>query len=333
MIPLSILDLVPITTESTAGEALRNSLDLARHAERLGYRRFWVAEHHNMTGIASAATAVVIGYLAGGTRTIRIGAGGVMLPNHAPIVVAEQFGTLEALYEGRIDLGVGRAPGTDQLTTRALRRDHGRAEAFPEEVQELLHFLGPVGPGQAVQAVPGGGTNVPVWILGSSTFGAQVAAALGLPYAFASHFAPDALSAALQTYREHFRPSPYLDRSYAMVGANVVVADTDDEARRLFTTPQQSFANLRRGMPGPSQPPIDDIEQYWSPAEKAQASHMLKYSFVGASDTVRAGLDRFVADTGADELMVASALFDHAARVRSYELLAKIMEPANRAVA
>jgi luciferase family oxidoreductase group 1 len=333
MIPLSILDLVPITTESTAGEALRNSLDLARHAERLGYRRFWVAEHHNMTGIASAATAVVIGYLAGGTRTIRVGAGGVMLPNHAPIVVAEQFGTLEALYEGRIDLGVGRAPGTDQLTTRALRRDHGRAEAFPEEVQELLHFLGPVGPGQAVQAVPGGGTNVPVWVLGSSTFGAQVAAALGLPYAFASHFAPDALSAALHTYREHFRPSPDLDRPYAMVGANVVVADTDDEARRLFTTPQQSFANLRRGMPGPSQPPIDDIEQYWSPAEKAQASHMLKYSFVGAPDTVRAGLDRFVADTGADELMVASALFDHAARVRSYELLAEMMEPANRAVA
>jgi luciferase family oxidoreductase group 1 len=333
MVPVSILDLVPITTATTAGEALRNSLDLARNAERLGYRRFWVAEHHNMTGIASAATAVVIGYLAGGTKTIRVGAGGIMLPNHAPIVVAEQFGTLEVLHEGRIDLGVGRAPGTDQLTTRALRRDHARAEAFPQEVQELLHYLAPVRPGQAVQAVPGGGTNVPVWILGSSTFGAQVAAALGLPYAFASHFAPEALSAALTAYRDNFQPSPYLDRPYAMVGANVVVADTDDEARRLFTTLQQSFTNLHRGTPGPSQPPIDDIEQYWSAVEKARASHMLTYSFVGAPDTVRAGLDRFVADTGADELMVATALFDHTARVRSYELLAEITEPAGRAVA
>ena len=333
MVPLSILDLVPITTATTAGDALRNSLDLARTAERLGYRRFWVAEHHNMTGIASAATVVVIGYLAGGTERIRVGAGGIMLPNHSPLIVAEQFGTLEVLYEGRIDLGVGRAPGTDQITTRALRRDFARAEAFPQEVRELLHYLGPVAAGQAVQAVPGGGTNVPVWILGSSTFGAQVAAAPGLPYAFASHFAPDALSAALRTYRDNFQPSSYLDRPYAMVGANVVVAETDAEARRLFTTLQQSFTNLRRGRPGPSQPPIDDIEEYWSPLEKAQASHMLTYSFVGAPGTVRAGLDRFVADTQADELMVASALFDHAARVRSYELLADVMEPAGRAVA
>jgi luciferase family oxidoreductase group 1 len=333
MVPLSILDLVPITTATSAGDALRNSLDLARNAERLGYRRFWVAEHHNMTGIASAATVVVVGYLAGGTERIRVGAGGIMLPNHSPLVVAEQFGTLEVLYEGRIDLGVGRAPGSDQVTTRALRRDFARAEAFPQEVQELLHYLGPVAPGQAVQAVPGGGTNVPVWILGSSTFGARVAAALGLPYAFASHFAPDALSAALRTYRDNFQPSAYLDRPYAMVGANVVVAETDDEARRLFTTVQQSFTNLHRSRPGPSQPPIDDIEQYWSPLEKAQASHMLTYSFVGAPATVRAGLERFVADTHADELMVASALFEHAARVRSYELLAELMESAGRAVA
>jgi luciferase family oxidoreductase group 1 len=333
MVPLSILDLVPITTATSAGDALRNSLDLARNAERLGYRRFWVAEHHNMTGIASAATVVVVGYLAGGTERIRVGAGGIMLPNHSPLVVAEQYGTLEVLYEGRIDLGVGRAPGSDQVTTRALRRDFARAEAFPQEVQELLHYLGPVAPGQAVQAVPGGGTNVPVWILGSSTFGARVAAALGLPYAFASHFAPDALSAALRTYRDNFQPSAYLDRPYAMVGANVVVAETDDEARRLFTTVQQSFTNLHRSRPGPSQPPIDDIEQYWSPLEKAQASHMLTYSFVGAPPTVRAGLERFVADTHADELMVASALFEHAARVRSYELLAELMESAGRAVA
>ncbi|MEY2532960.1 MAG: hypothetical protein QOF29_870, partial [bacterium] len=251
MIPLSVLDLVPITTGSTPRAALRNSLELARHVERLGYRRFWVAEHHNMTGIASAATAVVIGHLAGGTSTIRVGAGGIMLPNHAPMIIAEQFGTLESLYPGRIDLGLGRAPGADQRTLRALRRDPAAANEFPQDVQELQAFLAPVQPGQPIQAVPGGGLQVPLWILGSSTFGAQLAAYLGLPYAFASHFAPDDLMVALEVYRRTFRPSAQLDAPYAMAGVNVVAADTDAEARRLFTTVQQAFANLHRGMPGP----------------------------------------------------------------------------------
>jgi luciferase family oxidoreductase group 1 len=276
---------------------------------------------------------VLLGVLSGRTRRIRLGSGGVMLPNHSPLVVAEQFGTLAALYPDRIDLGLGRAPGTDQATARALRHDLRAAHRFEEEVTELRDYFRPSGPGPGVRAIPGAGERVPIWILGSSTDSARVAASLGLPYAFASHFAPDALSAALRTYRDNFQPSSYLDRPYAMVGANVVVAETDAEARRLFTTLQQSFTNLRRGRPGRSQPPIDDIEQYWSPLEKAQASHMLTYSFVGAPGTVRAGLDRFVADTQADELMVASALFDHAARVRSYELLADVMEPAGRAVA
>jgi luciferase family oxidoreductase group 1 len=324
MIPLSILDLAPITEGSTPRDALHNSLDLARNAERLGYHRFWVAEHHNMTGIASAATAVVIGYLASGTSTIRVGAGGVMLPNHAPLVIAEQFGTLEALYEGRIDLGLGRAPGSDQRTAHALRRDPASANHFPQDVQELQAFLAAVQPGQAVQAVPGGGTEVPLWILGSSTYGAQLAAMLGLPYAFASHFAPDDLMAALDIYRSTFRPSKQLDRPHVMVGVNVVAAETDAEARRLFTTMQQGFANLHRGQPGPYLPPIDDIDDYWSPMEKARASRMLAHSFVGAPDTVRDGIDRFVAATDADELMVVSGVFDHAARVRSYELLADL---------
>ncbi len=259
-VPLSVLDLAPIVLGSTPGEALRNSLDLAQHAERLGYRRYWVAEHHNMTGIASAATSVVIGHLAGGTSTIRVGAGGIMLPNHAPLVIAEQFGTLEALYPGRIDLGLGRAPGTDQVTVRALRRVQERENDFPREVQELMAFLGPVREGQSVQAVPGGGTEVPVWILGSSTFGAQLAAFLGLPYAFAAHFAPDDLEAALDAYRSTFKPSAQLDQPYAMVCVHAVVADTDDEARRLFTTTQQAFTNMHRGRPGQAQPPIDDID-------------------------------------------------------------------------
>src|SRR4051812_3489652 len=298
MIPLSIPDLVPIPAGSTPSQALHNSLDLARHAERLGYRRYWVAEHHNMIGIASAATSVVIGYLAGGTSTIRVGAGGIMLPNHAPLVIAEQFGTLEALYPGRIDLGLGRAPGTDQVTVRALRRDLAREGDFPREVQELQAFLAPVRDGQSVQAVPGGGTEVPVWILGSSTFGAQLAAFLGLPYAFASHFAPDDLHPALEIYRQTFQPSKQLDEPYAMAGVHAVVADTDDEARRLFTTAQQSFANMARGRSGQSQPPIDDIDEYWSPQEKAAASHRLTYSFVGSPEPVREGLDRFVEHTG-----------------------------------
>src|SRR3954470_24108607 len=271
MPPISVLDLAPIPQGATPAEALRRTLDLAQHAEQWGFHRYWLAEHHNMVGIASAATAVVIGYVAGGTRTIRVGAGGIMLPNHAPLIIAEQFGTLECLYPGRIDLGVGRAPGTDQRTLRALRRDPTSADTFPQDVLELQALLAAVQPDQAIQAVPGAGSNVPIWILGSSLFGAQLAAMLGLPYAFASHFAPGALMQALQVYRERFQPSAQLDRPYAMVGVNVIDADTDEEARDLFTSAQQSFTNLFRGARGKLQPPIDDIESYWSPHEKAQA--------------------------------------------------------------
>src|SRR3954467_9694649 len=266
MPPFSVLDLAPVPLGSTPADALRNTLDLAQHAEQLGYTRYWLAEHHNMVGIASAATAVVIGYVAAGTSRIRVGAGGIMLPNHAPLIIAEQFGTLETLSPGRIDLGVGRAPGTDQRTLRALRRDPTSADTFPQDVLELQALLGPLQPGQVVQAVPGAGLRVPIWILGSSLFGAQLAALLGLPYAFASHFAPDALMPALEIYRERFQPSRQLDRPYAMAGVNVFAADTDDQARRLFTTAQQSFANLQRGMPGPYPPPVDDINEVLSPA-------------------------------------------------------------------
>jgi luciferase family oxidoreductase group 1 len=324
MVPLSILDLVPVVIGASPQDALRNSLDLIRHAERFGYRRYWVAEHHNMPGIASAATSVVIGYLASGTSTIRVGAGGIMLPNHSPLVIAEQFGTLESLYPGRIDLGLGRAPGTDQPAVRALRRGPDRADDFPREVQELQALLSPVQPGQAVQAVPGGGLEVPLWILGSSTFGAQLAAHLGLPYAFASHFAPDALIDALAIYRAQFRPSKQLERPYAMAGVNVVAAESDAEARRLFTTIQQAFTNLHRGRPGRLQPPIDDIDEYWSPAEKMRTQHMLRYAVVGAPETVRRGLEQFAAVTAIDELMVVTGVYDHTARVRSYELLASL---------
>jgi luciferase family oxidoreductase group 1 len=324
MVPVSILDLVPVILGETPREALRKSLDLVQHAERFGYKRYWVAEHHNMTGIASAATSVVIGYLAGGTSTIRIGSGGIMLPNHSPLVIAEQFGTLESLYPGRIDLGLGRAPGTDTRTLRALRRDHTRAEDFPEDVLELMLLLADVKPDQPVRAVPGAGTNVPIWILGSSTFGAELAAALGLPYAFASHFAPDALFPALEIYRDKFKPSKQLDHPYAMLGVNVVAADTDEEARRLFTTIQQSFTNLVRGAGGKIQPPLDDIEDYWTAPEKRLASRMLKYSIAGSPATVRQELESFVASTNADELMIVTSLYDHAARVRSYELVSKL---------
>lgn len=324
MPPYSILDLAFIPAGATPGDALRNSLDLAQHAESWGYHRFWVAEHHNMAGIASAATAVVIGYLAGGTSRIRVGAGGIMLPNHAPLIIAEQFGTLESLYPDRIDLGLGRAPGTDQLTVRALRRTPGSADRFPDDVLELQALLGPVQPGQAVQAIPGAGLRVPLWILGSSLYGAQLAATLGLPYAFASHFAPEALMQALAVYRANFQPSAQLDRPYAMVAANVVTADTDAEARRLFTSMQQGFTHLFRGTRSQLRPPIDNIESYWSPAEKTQVTRMLECSFVGAPETVRAGLAAFIERTGADELMVAAGIYDHAARLRSYELLAQL---------
>jgi luciferase family oxidoreductase group 1 len=326
---LSVLDLAPVPQGSTPGDALRNTLDLAQHAESWGYNRYWVAEHHNMVGIASAATSVVIGYIAGGTRTIRVGAGGIMLPNHSPLVIAEQFGTLASLYPGRIDLGLGRAPGTDQRTLLALRRDPGSSDKFPQDVLELQALLGPVQPGQFLQAVPGADTNVPLWILGSSLFGAQLAAMLGLPYAFASHFAPDALMRALQVYRDNFKPSEQLAEPHAMVGVNVIAADTDEEARFLFTTPQQSFTNLFRGTRGKLQPPIADIESYWSPSEKVQASNMLGCSVVGSPQTIRDGLARLIEKTGADELMVASAIYDHGARLRSYEILAEVWKELN----
>jgi luciferase family oxidoreductase group 1 len=324
MVPVSILDLVPVILGETPREALRKSLDLAQQAEALGYNRYWVAEHHNMTAIASAATSVVIGYLAGGTSTIRVGSGGIMLPNHSPLVIAEQFGTLESLYPGRIDLGLGRAPGTDSRTLRALRRDPIREQTFPQDVLELQSFLAPPVSGQTVRAVPGAGTEVPIWILGSSTFGAELAASLGLPYAFASHFAPDALLSALEIYRRKFKPSKQLDKPYAMVGVNAVAAGTDEEARYLFTTIQQSFTNLVRGSGGKLQAPIDNIDDYWTTAEKHHASHMLKYSIVGSAETVRTGLEELAGLTEAEELMIVTSIYDHAARIRSYEIVADV---------
>jgi luciferase family oxidoreductase group 1 len=326
MIPFSVLDLSPINQGSTAAQAFRNSRDLAQHAEQWGYNRFWLAEHHNMTGIASAATAVVIGYIAGATRTIRVGSGGIMLPNHSPLVIAEQFGTLESLYQGRIDLGLGRAPGTDQRTMQALRRDPAAAASYPQDVLELLALLGPAQPNQAVRAVPGAGLDVPVWLLGSSLFSAQLAAMLGLPFAFASHFAPDALIEALRIYRSRFQPSKQLDRPYAMVGVNVFAADTDAEARRLATSLQQQFVALRRGTPGPLQPPVDSMDAHWSPMEKAGVEHSLAYSVVGSPDTVQRGLQALIAETAADELMVTGQIYDHAARLRSFQIAAEARE-------
>ena len=321
---ISILDLAPVPEGSTPADALHNALDLAQHAERWCYRRYWLAEHHNMTGIASAATAVAVGYVASGTHRIRVGSGGIMLPNHSPLVIAEQFGTLEALYPGRIDLGLGRAPGTDGRTLRALRRDPAAADSFPQDVLELQALFAPTRPGQAVQAVPGAGLEVPLTILGSSLYGAQLAAMLGLPYAFASHFAPDALMPALHAYRAGFEPSRQLDRPHAMVGVNVIAADTDAEARRLFTSAQQSFTHLIRGTRGKLPAPVPDIEATWSPAEAAQVSRMLACSLVGSAETVRRGLQRLVEQTGADELMAVSAVHDHGARLRSYEILAEV---------
>ncbi|MEQ8369942.1 MAG: LLM class flavin-dependent oxidoreductase [Alphaproteobacteria bacterium] len=325
MTKLSVLDLAYIGEGFTPADALANALDLARHAEAAGYTRFWLAEHHNLAGIASAATAVCICHVAGGTRTIRVGSGGVMLPNHSPMVIAEQFGTLATLFPGRIDLGLGRAPGTDQRTLRALRRGPESAESFPQDVMELKALLGPPREGQAIHAIPGENTNVPLWILGSSLYGAQLAAMLGLPYAFASHFAPQALMQAVSLYRERFEPSAQLARPYVMVGCGAVVADSEDEARRLFTTPQQTFTRMVRGTRGRLPPPIDDIEDFWSPMEKEQASAMLACSFYGSSATIRDRLTRLIEATGADELMVSAAVWDHEARVRSFELLAGAM--------
>src|SRR6266850_7474495 len=323
MIPFSVLDLSPVAMGSNAAQSLRNTLDLARHAEGWGYRRYWLAEHHSMPGIASAATSVVICHVASGTSTIRVGAGGIMLPNHSPLVIAEQFGTLETLYPGRIDLGLGRAPGTDQRTLLALRRTPASAESFPDDVLELQQFFEPAKQGQTVQAVPGAGLDVPLWILGSSLFGAQLAAILGLPYAFASHFAPAALMPALQEYRSRFKPSKQLGQSYAAAGVNVFAAETDAEARQLFTSAQQQFTRMVRGTRGKLPPPIDDIESYWTPFEKEKASAMLNRSFVGSGETVRAGLEHFVEETGVDELIVASAIYEHSARLRSYEILSE----------
>jgi luciferase family oxidoreductase group 1 len=327
-VPFSVLDLSPIPQGSDASTALRNTLDLARHAEQWGYKRFWLAEHHNMIGIVSAATAVVIGYVAGGTSTIRVGSGGIMLPNHAPLVIAEQFGTLAALYGDRIDLGLGRAPGTDGYTVQALRRDPAAgAESFPQDVQELQAYLRPAEPGQRVRAVPGEGTNVPLWLLGSSLYSAQLAAALGLPFAFASHFAPDDLMRALDIYRARFQPSEALEKPYAMAAINAIAADTDAEAHRLLTSVQQQFVRLRRGNPSQLPPPVDDIHAVASPAELAGADHMLSCAVVGSPDTVRDGLRDFAARTGVDEVMVTAHIYDHAARLRSFEIVAEAVIP------
>ncbi|MFG1243370.1 LLM class flavin-dependent oxidoreductase [Xanthobacter sp. V7C-4] len=322
MVQLSILDLVRVRQGSSPRDALDNARDLAAHAEEWGYRRFWVAEHHNMQGIASAATSVVIAHVAAGSRHIRVGAGGIMLPNHAPMVIAEQFGTLAQLFPGRIDLGLGRAPGTDQNTMRALRRSLTNSDHFPNDVIELQAYLGDAEPGQSLFAVPATGTNVPLWILGSSTYGAQLAAALGLPYAFASHFAPADLIPALELYRARFQPSAQLSRPYAMAGLNVIAAETDEEARHLATTQQMSVADIFRGARGLSLPPIADIETYWSPMEKAQAARFLSRSVVGSPQTVRAGIDAFVAETLVDEVMIVSDVFDHHKRLASYRMIA-----------
>lgn len=325
MIPFSVLDLSPINQGDDAAQAFRNSLDLAQHAERWGYKRFWLAEHHNMPGIASAATAVVIGHIANGTRTIRVGSGGVMLPNHAPLVVAEQFGTLQALHGDRIDLGLGRAPGTDQRTMRALRRDLASdGDNFPRDVLELQALLGPLQPGQLVRAVPGVGSRVPIWLLGSSTYSAQLAAALGLPFAFASHFAPASLADALSVYRAQFRPSSHLQRPYAMVGVNIFAADAEAEAHRLVTSLQQQFISLRRGSPGPLPPPVDSMEAHWSTMERVGVEQALASSVIGTADTVERGLKAIIADTQADELMLTAQIYDHAARLRSFEIAAEL---------
>ena len=327
MVALSVLDLSSINEGGNPSQALANTLDLAQHAERWGYQRFWVAEHHNMRGIASAATAVVIGHVAGGTSHIRVGAGGVMLPNHAPLVIAEQFGTLAAIHGDRIDLGLGRAPGTDPLTSRALRRTRaGGVDDFPQEVLELLAYLDDAQPGQRVVAVPGQGSKVPVWILGSSLYGAQLAAALGLPYAFASHFAPQAMDQALALYREQFRPSEYLAEPHAMLGFNVCVADTDEEAEYLRSSAQQSMLRLRRGMPGQLPPPIRNFHATLGPAEQAMLADVANCSAVGTPATVQAGLAAFIERTQADEVMVVAQIFDHAARLKSFELAAQVVQ-------
>ena len=325
MIPLSILDLAPITVGSTPAQSLANTRDLAQHAERWGYHRYWLAEHHNMAGIASAATSVVIGHVAAATSRIRVGAGGIMLPNHAPLVIAEQFGTLECLFPGRIDLGLGRAPGTDQLTARALRRHlAGSDDSFPNDVLELQHYFQPAAPDQAVRAVPGAGLEVPLWLLGSSTYSAELAAHLGLPFAFASQFAPRLLMRAIEIYRSRFQPSAALEKPYVMVGAGLFAADTDDEARLLMSSARARFANMARGVRGPLEAPSRDLERDFGPEELGYADEALSCSAVGDPAAVRAGLQHIQAETGADELILAGLIFDHRARLRSYEIAAEV---------
>ena len=325
-VPLSVLDLSPILQGGDASQALKNSLDLARHADAWGFNRYWVAEHHNMPGIASAATSVVIAHIAGGTKTIRVGAGGIMLPNHAPLVIAEQFGTLAALFPGRIDLGVGRAPGTDPRTALALRRTlQGDIENFPQDVLELIAYMGDPQPNQPVRAFPGQGSKVPVWMLGSSLYGAQLAAALGLPYAFASHFAPADLTQALAFYRAQFRPSQFLAKPYVMLGLNVVAADTDEEAKFLFTSLQQAFVNLRTGNPGQLPPPVNDVTSYFAdPRIGAMQASVLSLAQVGSPPIVKAGIEALIAQHQPDELMATGQIFDHAKRLRSYEILSNL---------
>lgn len=326
MTPFSILDLSPITEGGTAAESFRNTLDIAQHGEKWGYQRYWMAEHHGMPGIASAATSVLIGHVAGGTSTIRVGAGGIMLPNHSPLVIAEQFGTLESLYPGRIELGLGRAPGSDQTTARALRRNLASdANEFPRDVLELMDYFSSE-PRQPVQAVPGQGLDIPIWILGSSLFGAQLAAALGLPYAFASHFAPQQLMHAIQIYRDTFKPSEQLDKPYVMLGFNVFAADTDEEAQYLATSWQQSFVNLRSGRPTRLPPPVRGYIDQLGPSAQDLLQHVLSCSAIGAPDAVASQLKAFIDKTGADELMITSNMFDHAARLRSYEITAQVRD-------
>jgi luciferase family oxidoreductase group 1 len=325
MIPFSILDLAPIAEGSDAGQALRNSRELAQAAEGWGYKRFWLAEHHNMPGIASAATSVAIGFVAEGTSTIRVGSGGIMLPNHSPLVIAEQFGTLAALYPDRIDLGVGRAPGTDQLTAHALRRNlEGEIDHFPDDVVELIHYFEEPEPGQRIRAVPGTGLKVPVWMLGSSTYGAQLAAMLGLPYAFASHFAPPMMEQAIEAYRRNFRPSASLSAPYVMLGFNVFAAETDEEARFLRSSTQQAFLNLRTGRPGPLPRPVRDFEATLDPAAKAILDHTLSVSAVGSPATVKAQIAAFIARTTPDELILTGGIHDPVARLRSFEIAAQV---------
>jgi luciferase family oxidoreductase group 1 len=326
MIPFSILDLSPIVQGSSATQALQNTLHLAQHAETLGYHRYWLAEHHNMPGIASAATSVVIGYVAGGTKTIRVGSGGIMLPNHSPLVIAEQFGTLESLYPGRIDLGLGRAPGSDQATARALRRDATGPDTFPQDVVELQHYFQPDDSNQFVQAVPGNGLNVPIYILGSSLFGAQLAAMLGLPYAFASHFAPAQLMRALDIYRTQFTPSEHLKAPYAMVAVNVIAADTDREAERLFTSVQQQFLYIRRGKARQMQPPVDDLSALWPEYELAGIEPVLGFSAIGSPKTVERKLALIIEQTHADELIITAPIFDHEARKHSLSLTMQVRD-------